>query len=104
MFKHIKFFFGFLNEVFHGKGDKYYQSDEARRAFAKSLFSISDKLFFAPIVPLLTLAFKDTEHFGFQLCIAGIFLIAAIWMRHQGLLIIDEINNKKKLQKRIVGK
>ena len=90
-----------LKEVFHGKGHEPYKSREAKLAFAESLLKMSDKLFFAPYLPIITLTFFESIGYVFwlQIIISGLMFISAASFRHGALIIIDELNPEKATSK-----
>ena len=78
------------------KGYKQYRTKEARLAFCGTLLKLTDKLFFAPLVPLITLSFTEVEFVGFtiQLLMAFVIFTMALCGRHEALKAIDEIHSR----------
>ena len=85
-----------LKAALHGEGHKRYKSKEAKRLFADSMLKTADKLFFAPIVLILTFTFLTASNlmFLFQLFLIFSMFLGSVWLRHEALLIIDEINTE----------
>jgi hypothetical protein len=82
-----------LKGALHGEAHRRYKSKEAKRLFADSLLKTADKLFFAPIVLILSFTFLQVSNALFSLQVFFIFsmFIGSAWLRHEALLIIDEI-------------
>lgn len=83
-------------EFLHSEGHKFYESKEAKEIYAKQLISFSEKIFWLAFAPVFGLLIKPEKfnlaHVGF----AVFFMIGCgLFLRHQGLRIIDEIKTKK---------
>lgn len=80
----------------HGKGHDYYDSKEAKEAFAKQLISLSEKTFWVLIAPFLGyfLDPSKVDLLGVAISSTAMLLIG-LYFRHQGLQIIDDIKTEK---------
>ena len=89
--------FNRYKECSHGKGHDPYVSDSAKLKYAESLLRLSDKLFFTPFVPIVGLSFVEQSPIAFtiQLIVTAFCFAEAICIRHEGLKIIDLIENNE---------
>ena len=84
-----------MKDAFHGQGHIRYRSRRSREEFANSLLKGSDKLFFAPMLPLATLVFIDSKWYFAQLILCGLLFVVAVVFRHQALMIFDELDEQQ---------
>lgn len=83
-------------QFLHGKGHSFYESEEAKELYAKQLLSLSEKIFWLLLAPLLGYYLKPQEIDIFMLGTGGTaILTVGLYFRHQGLRIIDELKTKK---------
>ncbi|QIL90516.1 hypothetical protein GNX18_12675 [Microbulbifer sp. SH-1] len=78
-------------QFLHGSGHNYYEHQETKELYGKQLLSLSAKLLWAMFAPFLALA-VNPEKFDpiyFAAASLGLF-ISGLYLRHQGLKIIDE--------------
>ena len=76
----------------HGKGHCFYQSREAKELYGRQLVSLSEKLFLLIFAPFFGF-FLNIEDVNLLAIILGALSLAlgGLYLRHQGLLIIDQI-------------
>lgn len=82
----------FMKDVFNGRGHERYQSRRSKEEFANSLLKGSDKLWFAPMLPLATSTFVDSIWIWMQLVVCLLLVVIAAASRHQALIIFDELD------------
>ncbi|ROH86286.1 hypothetical protein ED236_07570 [Pseudomethylobacillus aquaticus] len=86
-----------MRQTIYGKGAEAYQTATARRLYALSLLKLADKFFWAPLAVLVATAFTvQLDALAAQLFIAVVLCVTALFLRDQGLKIIDAIPKKAK--------
>ncbi|WP_421621134.1 hypothetical protein [Alkalilimnicola ehrlichii] len=80
----------------HGRGHHYYVSREAKRIYGMQLISLSEKVFWFTLAPLLGYFLRLEEVSPIPVAIGALTIICSgMYLRHQGLLIIDQIETKE---------
>lgn len=80
-------------DVLKGNAHDQYQSEEAKRLYAKQLISLSEKSFWLVIAALLPIFFEPTSLKLFPMVMASVlFMWGGLTLRHTGLKTIDAIN------------
>ena len=82
--------------VFHGKGFRAYKPSKAREQYASSILKIADKFFWAPMAYLVSIGLNGSPLNNEKIIFTGVFLAFGMWLRHVGLIAIDEVENEKK--------
>ncbi len=83
-------------QFLHGRGHDFYESEEAKELYGKQLLSLSEKAFWLLLAPALGYFLRPNEIDLRLLSIGEFFILCAgLYLRHQGLRIIDELKTKK---------
>lgn len=80
----------------HGKGHCFYLSREAKELYGRQLISLSEKLFLFMFAPFFGF-FLNLEDVNLVATMLGALSLAlgGLYLRHQGLLIIDQIKTRE---------
>ena len=80
----------------HGTGHRFYLSKKAKELYGRQLVSLSEKLFLFMFAPFFGF-FLDIEEVNLLAIILGALSLAlgGLYLRHQGLLIIDQVKTKE---------
>ena len=80
----------------HGKGHCFYLTREAKELYGRQLVSLSEKLFLLIFAPFFGF-FLNLEGVNLMAVILGAltFALGGLYLRHQGLLIIDQIRTQE---------
>ncbi|WP_316348705.1 hypothetical protein [Desulfuromonas acetoxidans] len=85
-----------LLQLMDKKGHNFYETKQAKELFAKQLISLSEKAFWAAIAPLFGVFISpDKININYLIVAVCTFIAVGIYLRHQGLLIIDDVNSGK---------
>ena len=83
-------------QFLHGQGHSFYQSKEAKELYAKQLISLSEKIFWLLFAPLFGYFLNPEQINIIMLGVAILVLLCiGLYLRHQGLKIIDDLQTRK---------